>query len=145
MCTMLSCCWWTNSRIILANNRILHQRCRISALISAVRGRTYNATVFVKLFQGSGVFRKPGKSWSLQFPGFSGKNVVQTSVLQFFSRGMWCFCWSVSTRPWCFLNLHQHPGVLLAAYWRVTPFPKDSVFDVFWEEILFNYISCKMY
>lgn len=32
------------------------------------------------------------------------------------------------------------PWSLLAAHWRVTPFPKDSVLDVFWEEILFDYI-----
>lgn len=36
---------------------------------------------------------------------------------------------------------------LLAAYWRVTPIPKDGVLDVFWEDIFiyYNYMFFNVY
>lgn len=121
--------WWMLIPLFLESSWHVHHA--VMLLMDFIRGAgfqpgsvqcagRYNATVFFKLFQGSGVFfRKPreiGKSSiSRVFRWTCGANI------RFFKRHVVLppHCWhqlfspenNGETRPWSFLNLHQHPGV----------------------------------
>ena len=129
----------------------LHQRCRISAWISAVARADYNIqrNCFFLNFSKAVVFfsKTPGNREVFNFQGFQMNMWCEHSFFQEAcgaSTALLAQLFSPEnngeTRPWSFLNLQQHPGVFWQHIGEWHRFQKIVFLDVFWEEILFNYI-----